>query len=275
MTADSSFGDRLTRVTAERGRLCVGIDPHPALLEAWGLPVSAAGLAEFSSICVAAFGDTAAVVKPQVALFEEYGARGFAVLEGTLAALSQAGALTVADAKRGDIGSTMAAYARAWLSDGSALACDALTVSPYLGFGSLDPAVELAEQTGRGLFVLAATSNPEGPSLQLSTTAGGESVAQSIVDAAAQINAAYEEVGPIGVVVGATVSEPPRLDDLGGAVLMPGVGAQGAGVEDVDRVAGAARRYALPNISRGILKVGPDVSALREAVEAASRDYPA
>nr|WP_205570555.1 orotidine-5'-phosphate decarboxylase [Corynebacterium lactis] len=264
------FGDRLTAKVAERGRLCVGIDPHPALLDAWGLPRSVQGIETFARTCVEAFGDVVAVVKPQVAFFEAYGAGGYAVLERTLADVHAAGALSVADAKRGDIGSTMAAYAQAWLADGSPLAADALTVSPYLGFGSLDPAVALARQTGRGLFVLAATSNPEGASVQraqVESKGSVRTIAQSMVDQAAALNA--EEIasgakaGSFGVVVGATLDDAPVLDSLRGPILMPGVGAQGGSAADVARIAGDAAPLALPNVSRGILAAGPSVPALR------------
>lgn len=278
------FGDRLSAAVAARGRLCVGIDPHPGLLEAWGLEVNAKGLAEFSARCVEAFADTVAVVKPQVAFFEAYGSAGYAVLEKALADLHSAGVLTIADAKRGDIGSTMSAYAQAWLSDDSPLACDALTVSPYLGFGSLKPAVDLAQQTGRGLFVLSATSNPEGASVQHAVHPSmahphgtsdhgavlGDNLAQSMVNEAAEVNAAEvaagAAAGSIGVVVGATLDKPPVLDGLQGAILMPGVGAQGGNAADVRRISGKAAPLALPNISRAILKQGPQVEALRAAI---------
>lgn len=167
-----SWVHRLTSAVEHRGRLCVGIDPHPGLLEAWGLPVSAEGLETFAEICVEAFVGEVAVVKPQVAFFEAYGSAGYAVLERTISVLREAGTLVVADAKRGDIGSTMAAYAQSWLGAESALSSDAVTVSPYLGFGALDPALSLAAEQGRGLFVLARTSNPEGGDLQAAQTAG-------------------------------------------------------------------------------------------------------
>lgn len=270
----TGFGDRLAAKVAERGRLCVGIDPHPALLDAWGLPRSVQGIEKFSRTCVEAFGDVVAVVKSQVAFFEAYGAGGYAVLERTLADVQAAGALSIADAKRGDIGSTMAAYAEAWLADGSPLASDALTVSPYLGFGALDPAVELAQATGRGLFVLAATSNPEGASVQkavVESKGSMRTIAQSMVDRAAELNAQQinsgAAAGSFGVVVGATLENPPVLDHLLGAVLMPGVGAQGGSAADVERIAGQSAALALPNVSRGILGVGPNVSALRAATE--------
>lgn len=274
----TGFASRLMAVTAERGRLCAGIDPHPQLLRDWGLGVDADGLERFTRICVDAFAGSVALVKPQVAFYEAYGSRGFAVLERALADLSEGGALTLSDAKRGDIGSTMAAYAQAWLADGSPLASDAVTVSPYLGFDSLEPALSLAEETGRGVFVLAATSNPEGRSVQaaqLPGAGGPVDLAQDIVDRAAARNAAHEGAGPVGVVVGATLDKAPELGHLSGPILMPGVGAQGAGPADVARLAGASARLALPNISRGILRHGPDPKALADAVARAAGEYPA
>ncbi|MFZ0832441.1 MAG: orotidine-5'-phosphate decarboxylase, partial [Mycobacterium sp.] len=193
------FGARLADATSRRGPLCLGIDPHPELLDAWDLPGDHDGLARFSAICVEAFADFA-VVKPQVAFFEAHGANGYAVLERTIHALRQAGVLVLADAKRGDIGSTMAAYAAAWAGD-SPLAADAVTASPYLGFGSLLPLLDAAAARQRGVFVLAATSNPEGAEVQRART-DGRTVAQAIVDAAAARN--REAPGSVGVVVGAT-----------------------------------------------------------------------
>jgi len=272
--AREPFGRRLRGLVDRRGTLCLGVDPHPALLADWGLPADARGLAEFSRLALEAFGDLAAAVKPQVALFEEHGSAGLAVLERLLGDIADAGALSVADAKRGDIGSTTAAYARAWLGEGSALACDALTVSPYLGVGALDPAFELAADTGRGLFVLARTSNPEGGAVQdARLAADGRTVAQAVVDEVAARNAdavaggpADGACGPFGVVVGATVADPPRLDALGGPVLMPGVGEQGGTMADVRRIAGAARPVTLVNVSRQVLRAGPDPAAMREVV---------
>ena len=217
-----SFGRRLRSAMAQRGPLCLGIDPHPELLTAWGLPVSADGVAKFSDVCVEAFAGFA-IVKPQVAFFEAYGSAGFAVLERTIAGLREAGVLVLADAKRGDIGSTMAAYAQAWAGD-SPLAADAVTASPYLGFGSLQPLLDVAAAHGRGVFVLAATSNPDGASVQRALV-GERTVAQTVVDDVAAANAAGD--GSVGVVVGATLAEVPDLSQLGGPVLLPGVGAQG------------------------------------------------
>jgi orotidine-5'-phosphate decarboxylase len=263
----SGFGTRLAEAMTRRGPLCLGIDPHPELLAAWNLAATPDGLAKFCDTCVAAFAGFA-VVKPQVAFFEAHGAAGYAVLERTIAALREAGVLVLADAKRGDIGSTMAAYAAAWAGD-SPLAADAVTASPYLGFGSLQPLLELAAARERGVFVLAATSNPEGASVQHAVVqgAGGRSVAQLIVDAAAQVNRANRAPGSVGVVIGATATEIPDVSALGGPVLVPGVGAQGGRVDALAGLGGAAPGQLLPAVSRAVLRAGPQVSAVRAAGE--------
>jgi orotidine-5'-phosphate decarboxylase len=263
------FGARLRDAMAQRGPLCLGIDPHPELLRAWGLPTTSDGMASFCDACIEAYAGFA-VVKPQVAFFEAYGAAGYAVLERTIAALRDTGVLVLADAKRGDIGSTMAAYAQAWVGD-SPLSADAVTASPYPGFGSLQPLLDTAAAHGRGIFVLAATSNPEGAAVQ-QADAGGRTVAQSIVDAAAEVNrAALPEPGSVGVVVGATVArEPGRVPDvshLAGPVLVPGVGAQGGQVDALRGLGGATAGQLLPAVSRDVLRSGPRVADLRTAAE--------
>jgi orotidine-5'-phosphate decarboxylase len=259
------FGVRLAAAIATRGPLCVGIDPHRELLQSWDLPVTVDGLARFCDVCVQAYAGFA-VAKPQVAFFEAYGSAGFAVLERTTAALKEAGVLVLADAKRGDIGSTMAAYAQAWAGDGP-LAADAVTASPYLGFGSLQPLLDLAAANGRGVFVLAATSNPEGASIQRAV-AGGRTVAQSIVDDAGAVNrAGLPEPGSVGVVVGATLEQVPDVSELGGPVLVPGVGAQGGRPDTLGGLGGARPGQLLPAVSREILRAGPDFAAVRRAGE--------
>ena len=159
-----SFGVRLRAASAANGPLCAGVDPHPGLLAAWGLPHSLAGIERFAATCVEAFAGNVAVVKPQSAFFEVFGSAGVAVLERVLTDLRAAGTLTILDAKRGDIGTTMDAYAEAFLGPQAAAPADALTVSPYLGYGALRPAIDLAAAQGRGVFVLVLTSNPEGTS---------------------------------------------------------------------------------------------------------------
>lgn len=262
-----SFGKRLDAALDARGSLCVGIDPHPALLDAWGLTDDVEGLARFADTCVEAFADTAAVIKPQSGLFEPYGSRGIAVLERTLTACRDAGALVVLDVKRGDIGTTMAGYARAYLDPAAPLACDAITLSPYLGVGSLAPAFELCERHGAGAFVLALTSNPEGPQVQHARAEDGRTVAQLVVDELAGRNAGADPVGSLGVVVGATIGDgrAARIDALNGPYLVPGIGAQGGTPDDVRRIFGGALRNVVPSVSREVLRHGPDPAALRAA----------
>jgi orotidine-5'-phosphate decarboxylase len=263
----TSFGQRLETALDARGSLCVGIDPHAALLAEWGCADDVDGLARFADTCVTAFADTAAVIKPQSAFFERFGSAGIAVLERTIAGCREAGALVLLDVKRGDIGSTMAAYAAAYLSPAAPLASDAITVSPYLGVGALQPVFDLVDRHGAGAFVLAATSNPEGPQIQHAHTAAGINVAQTVVDDIARRNAGARPTGALGVVAGATI-EPGvvHFDRLNGPILAPGVGAQGGTAADVRRVFGAAMRHVVPNVSREVLRAGPELHALRDAV---------
>ncbi|MFD3799949.1 orotidine-5'-phosphate decarboxylase [Kocuria palustris] len=290
--AAPSFGTRAAAAIAEHGPLCVGIDAHPSLLEAWGLPQTPAGLLRFSMGVVEALEGRVAAIKPQVAWYEAYGSSGMGVLEQTLEACRQAGILSIADAKRGDIGSTMQAYARTWLAEESALRADAVTLSPYLGAGALEPAFELAEATGRGTFVLALTSNPEGTSVQ--HRGAPESVAAAVAEAVSQRNSGalsasvqvtpgedshYDRfvTGPHGLVVGATTGEAIAqvgvdLAGLDGLVLAPGYGAQGATAQHLGAMFSQVRGRVLVNSSRGILAAGPEPQALQGAVSAAQAE---
>jgi orotidine-5'-phosphate decarboxylase len=254
----TGFGARLLNAMRTHGCLCVGVDPHPALLREWGLGDDATALRAFSEICADAFAGRAAVVKPQSAFFERFGARGIAVLEELTSACRSAGTLVLLDVKRGDIGTTMTAYADAYLDPSAPLAVDAITVSPYVGVGALEPAFEAATKHDAGVFVLALTSNPEGADLQ-------RTAAQGIVDDLAARNAGTDSLGSLGVVVGATVEElAVDLTGLNGPVLVPGVGAQGGTAADVQRLFGGLPGV-LPAVSRGVLRAGPDVIDLRAA----------
>ncbi len=265
------FGARLRRAMRVRGPLCVGIDPHAALLAGWDLPDDPAGLERFALTVVEALADRVAVLKPQSAFFERFGSRGVAVLERAVAEARQAGALVLMDAKRGDIGSTMAAYAATYLDPGSPLSSDALTVSPYLGYGSLRPAVDAARAAGAGLFVLALTSNPEGAQVQRAVTGDGDTVAGTVLSRLRAENAGESPLGSFGAVVGATLgaglAEAGFDLDTGGPLLAPGIGAQGATPADLPAVFGSALRNVLPSVSRDVLRHGPSVSGLREATE--------
>ncbi|GAA2460682.1 orotidine-5'-phosphate decarboxylase [Streptomyces lavendulocolor] len=262
------FGARLRLAMDSRGPLCVGIDPHDSLLSAWGLHDDVRGLERFTRTVVDALADRVAVFKPQSAFFERFGSRGVAVLERAVADLRDAGALVVLDAKRGDIGSTMTAYAETFLRKDSPLFADALTVSPYLGYGSLKPAVDLARDNGCGLFVLALTSNPEGAEVQRAVREDGRTVAATMLAHLAAENAGEAPLGSFGAVVGATLGDLSSYDlDINGPLLAPGIGAQGATPADLPAVFGAAVRNVVPSVSRGVLRHGPDAAALRAAAE--------
>ncbi|MEU3370217.1 orotidine-5'-phosphate decarboxylase [Streptomyces sp. NPDC006660] len=259
------FGTRLREAMDTRGPLCVGIDPHASLLADWDLSDDIAGLERFTRITVEALADRVAVLKPQSAFFERFGSRGVAVLEKAVEDARAAGALVLMDAKRGDIGSTMAAYAATYLDPASPLFSDAVTVSPYLGFGSLRPALDLAAASGSGVFVLALTSNPEGAEVQRSTAADGRSLAQLMLDHMRAENAGADPLGSVGAVVGATLGDAGVDLAINGPLLAPGIGAQGATPADLPHVFGSAVRDVVPSVSRGVLRHGPDVAALREA----------
>jgi len=262
-----TFGSRLRAAMDTRGPCCVGIDPHPALLDAWGLTDSPFGLERFCQTVVEALGGTVAVTKPQSALFERHGSRGIAVLEQLVSELRGMGSLVVLDVKRGDIGSTAQAYADAYLDQNSPLAADAITASPFLGMGSLDPIVSTALANDAGVFVLALTSNPEGGQVQRATTQDGRSVAGTILDAIASLNVDADGLGSIGAVVGATIDEAGENLDVNGPLLVPGIGAQGGTVEQVYRLFGPVLGNVLPSSSRQILAAGPDRTALRAAAQ--------
>ncbi|HEU5354314.1 MAG TPA: orotidine-5'-phosphate decarboxylase [Actinocrinis sp.] len=262
------FGARLRAALDTRGPLCAGIDPHSALLTSWGFNDDVAGLERFAGTVVEALADRVAVLKPQSAFFERFGSRGIAVLERTIADARSAGALVILDAKRGDIGSTVEAYAQAYLDSAAPLFADALTASPYLGYDSLEPLYATAEKHGAGVFVLAFTSNPEGAAVQRALTADGKSVGAAILEGAAARNTGIEPLGSIGAVVGATLAQVPfDLAALNGPILAPGLGAQGATPDDLRGLFGDALRNVVPSMSRELLRHGPDVASLRQAAE--------
>jgi orotidine-5'-phosphate decarboxylase len=272
-----SFGQRARAVIARHGHLCVGIDPHEALLASWGLRAAPEGVREFGLRVVEAAAGRVGFVKPQVSFFERHGSAGMAALEDVLAAARAAGLVAIADAKRGDIGSTMDAYAAAWLSPGAPLEADALTVSPYLGVGALAGTFDLAHAHGRGVFVLAATSNPEATALQRATGPDGRTVSAEVVAEVSRRNAAAADAGAwgsVGFVIGATVDwaeaglepfTPPA------PILAPGFGHQGARPEQLTAVYGPMAPAVIASESRSILLAGPD--GVADAIAAAAAAY--
>jgi orotidine-5'-phosphate decarboxylase len=270
-----SFAVRVAAAVRATGPLCAGIDPSGELLRDWGLGDDVAGLREFCHICVDAFAGTLGVIKPQVAFFERHGSAGMAELEQLIREAGQAGLIVIADAKRGDIDSTAAAYADAWLGSGSPLAADAVTVHPYLGLAALAPMIHLAGHNGKGVIVVTRSSNLEGRALQEALTAQGPSVEESLLaEIAAWNKAGTVPSGTVGAVIGATL---PRsafpLSQLGGVILAPGLGTQGARPADVaDRFGDCSPGSILASSSRSLLANGPDPASLRKAAAALAHE---
>jgi orotidine-5'-phosphate decarboxylase len=255
----TSFGARLHAAVQEHGPLCAGIDPHASLLADWGLSDDVAGLERFALTAAEALASRVALVKPQSAFYERFGSRGIAVLERLVSACRDAGALVLLDVKRGDIGSTSQAYADAYLDPASPLAVDAITASPYLGFGSLDPMIDTARRHDAGVFVLALTSNKEGPEVQ-EARSGDATVADVVLDHLRELNHDATPLGSFGAVVGATIDGAHdrgghRLD-INGPILAPGYGAQGGTIDDLRRIFGTSVRHVLPSTSRELLGAG-------------------
>lgn len=277
-TAGTRFGDRLRDTFENTGQLCVGIDPHEYLLDAWGLELSAEGLREFGLRVVDAAAGFIGIVKPQVAFFELLGSAGYRALEDVLAAAREAGLLIIADAKRGDIGSSVEAYGRAWLTPGSPLEADALTLAAYMGTGSLASVFQWAEANGKGAFVLAATSNPEALAVQTARVTGNAATNQSVAGLVAaevhEFNSGNTSavrgsssgiLGNIGLVLGATKNlqefglDPRLLAALPSLpILAPGFGHQGALFTDVRTVFGELAASTVVSVSRSVLGAGPE-----------------
>ena len=272
MAEQPGFGERLVEAVRATTPLCVGIDPSTSLLGQWGLPDSASGVEAMGRTVIEAVAGVAAAVKPQIAYFERHGTQGYAALEGVIAAARDAGILVVADAKRGDIDATMTAYGEAWLSDESPLAVDALTVSAYLGLGAMEQVVEMATTSGRGLFAVVASSNPEGRSLQEAVSSTGRRVEEDLLmdlggRNTAEMAATGRMIGSLGAVVGATrTAGTLPLTSLAGPFLVPGVGAQGATAGDVGALFSACvTGSVLVNASRSILACGPSERGIATA----------
>lgn len=299
-----TFGARIRDILTQQSRLCVGIDPHSGLLAQWELPNAAEGAERFGRTVIAAASEAGAhIVKPQVAFFERFGSAGYVALERVLADARDANLVVIGDVKRGDIDSTQDAYAEAWLTRGSPLEVDAITLSPYLGVGALRGTLALADKHGKGTFTLVATSNPGAELFQTARVTDGGTVAADVI---AQVSAHASRVlsepsaskhpspestpgfvsgvsrnalaraatnapwSSHGFVIGATVdlsqySFDAALDPIA-PILAPGFGHQGANAADRERIFGAFAPSVIVTESRSILSAGPE--GLVEAIRA-------
>ena len=264
-----AFADRFASARDRFGPLVLGADPHAQILEKWGLGDDAGGLDRFADIVLEAAAGTVGLLKPQSAFYERHGWRGIRTLTRLVAAARAAGILVILDVKRGDVGSTNDAYAEAYLGEGAAIPCDAITVHPYLGLAAMGSFTDRAHDAGACLLVVTRSSNPEGRVVQASQTAAGTSVEEQLLLDIAAINARLAgpgAIGPVGAVIGPSLDEPSL--DLAAAhalFLVPGVGAQGATPADVARAFAGCPDRVLPSASRSLLAAGPGVTAVKDA----------
>ncbi len=267
--ATATFADRLAdAVERKRSQLVVGLDPRIDLLPVelrgeavLGRAEAANAVARFSCGIVDAVAPYVVAVKPQIAFFEALGGDGFAALERVCGYARDAGLLVIADGKRGDIGSTARAYAGAYLEpgpEGSPLA-DALTVNPYLGADSIEPFLQACRLHGSGIFCLVRTSNSGAADVQELTLSDGRRVWHQVAELVAGWGAdlvGERGLSSVGAVVGATVpravAEARKLLPRS-VLLLPGVGAQGAGPADVARAFTSGPASALVTASRSVI----------------------
>lgn len=254
------FAGRLREATQTFGPLCVGFDPSSALLQSAFGADDVDALRRFCDVALAGAAGVVGVIKPQVAFFERFGARGFAVLEDLCRDARDAKLVVIGDAKRGDISTTADAYAAAWVGRDAPFEVDAVTITPYLGVDALSPITAAAAATGRGTFVVVASSNPEGRSVQ-GATVGDTTVERTLLAAIGSANASAS--GSIGAVIGVTRTfELDLLDAMGGPILVPGFGAQGGSAAQVRaNFAGCAHPIVVA-ASRAWTDAGLDAPAL-------------
>jgi orotidine-5'-phosphate decarboxylase len=263
-----SFAERFAAARARYGPLVLGADPHAQVLSAWGLPDDADGLERFTDIVLAAADGTVGVVKPQSAFYERHGWRGVRALARLAETARARGLLVILDVKRGDVGSTNAAYAEAYLGDGAPVQADAVTVHPYLGLAAMGEFTGRAAESGAAVLVVVRSSNPEGRAVQSAAGADGLSVERGLLAGIGALNArlAPGRLGPVGAVIGPDPGLPPLdLAAANGLLLAPGVGAQGATPADVAAVFAACPDRVMPSASRSLLAAGPGTAALRDA----------
>lgn len=262
------FAVRFAQARDRCGPLVLGADPHGSVLEKWGLADTPDGLERFADIVLAAATGTVALIKPQSAFYERHGWRGIRVLTRLVESARANGILVILDVKRGDVGSTNDAYAQAYLGDGAAIEADAITVHPYLGLAGMGAFIDRAHKAGACLLVVTRSSNPEGRAVQAARASTGNSVEQQLLHDIGALNASLApgEIGPVGAVIGpGTIDLPLDLTAANALFLAPGIGAQGASMDDVARTFAACPDRVMPSASRSLLAAGPDPATLADA----------
>ena len=271
-----TFADRFRAVRERVGPLVWGLDPSSEVLGEWGLGDSPDGLDRFVDIVVEVASDAVGLVKPQSAFYERQGWRGIRSLTRLCAEARSARLLVILDAKRGDVGSTNDAYAEAYLGKDAPIEADALTVHPYLGLAAMGAFISRAHEAGSCLLVVTRSSNHEGRAVQAGETSPGVPIEVDLLRQIGQLNAdlAPGLIGPVGAVIGPREWDAPLdLASPNAVYLAPGVGAQGATVDDVARVFAACPDRVMPSASRSLLSYGPDPEALRDAVGSLADEF--
>ncbi|EJF86873.1 orotidine-5'-phosphate decarboxylase [Candidatus Bartonella washoeensis] len=255
------------------GPLCIGFDPSHQVLHSWKLSFDYKGLKDFCDILLTAVIGKVGIIKPQVAFFELYGVEGLQALKELIEIAHEQGLLVLADAKRGDIGSTAEAYGKAWLGPSSAFKADAMTVNPFLGFDALIPLIKVAEETGAGVFVVVQSSNPEGKHIR-NALIGDQTLsihlAQCICDYNIQSRVMHHNLGPIGAVIGATLGSESKdtIEQLKNSLfLVPGIGAQGGTMlQLVHQFPQSLWQNVIPSVSRSITDAGRNIVDLKNVI---------
>jgi len=271
------FSDRLDNAIKAKGNpICVGLDPRfdqlptdirDAAVKAHGQSAKAVAEAfiAFNKAIIDAVSDIVPICKPQVAFYEEFGWEGMRAFDATIRYAKQKGLLVISDAKRGDIGATALAYARAHLGgeningENAGFDADALTVNPYMGRDTLEPYLEVGARAGRGIFVLVKTSNPGSGDLQDLLTETHRPIREHVAEMVRALGEKHRGtcgLTDVGAVVGATYPEEARrLRELlpETIFLIPGYGAQGATAKDAAAGFREDGRGAIVNNSRGLI----------------------
>jgi orotidine-5'-phosphate decarboxylase len=266
-----TFAARLQQKIAEHSPLCVGVDPSASVLKSCDLPNTPEGAFEFGKRVLEAADFRISLLKPQSAFFERFGSAGLKAVEALTSLARSREVLVLLDGKRGDIDTTGAAYAEGYFSSTTTLRVDAVTVHVYLGLAALDPFLDIASRAEGGVFVVVRSSNPEGRELQTARLANGETVAQNLCREITLRNRRQgDALGYIGAVVGATCDDAAETVAAlpQSYILAPGVGAQGATLQDVLTRMPSARGRVLPNVSRAILANGGSVGDIRTTIRA-------
>ena len=258
----ASFLDRIHKTISEQSALCLGIDPSESELREWGLPNSSQGVLDYGLKLVDAAAGNLGFVKPQVAFFERFGSAGLLALEQILAEARAANLFVIADAKRGDIGSTAEHYAKEAYVRYQA---DAVTVNPYMGTDSLMPYLQYES---RGIFVLCRTSNAGGDDFQMLST----NHHPLYMEVAKQASDRWNQHEQVGLVVGATY--PKEIEAVRHVaktlpLLIPGIGAQGGDLVATVHAGKTANGGMLINSSRAIIYAGHDEHWQQAAAQAA------